>query len=219
MVKWKLITALILLLASAVTVAALPTYPFCDYKVAPIDTPCTMITHILRSCPAGEYTYNITQLNTTKVVINGSLVYFSDGAYYFNLTVGNGDYFISNCDGSSRVVRVRQSVKVNLRMIAVTLGLIFMVIGCLIFGALNELKGFKLLGYGIAVIETVVLAGFMYAEYSGIDFSSILRFNLMAFFILAFAVGMIKGILFSTKKMDLTTEDEVGDGKWGRRWR
>lgn len=69
-----------------------------------INQNCTMVTPVT-SCS----TYNYTIINLTgEKVVESDLVFLNDSIYYFNLTVGPGDYVIRLCDNTTRQIRVKE---------------------------------------------------------------------------------------------------------------
>lgn len=67
-----------------------------------INTDCIMLTPVI-SCDV----YNYSIFNTSEgLVENGDLYSFADGVYYFNFTLGSGEYAIRLCDGGLREVEV-----------------------------------------------------------------------------------------------------------------
>ena len=71
-----------------------------DAGVIGIIAPCTMLTPTLH---CDVYTYNMTSINTT-IVTNGTLKYFTEDIYQFNITEPVGNYMSILCDGTTREI-------------------------------------------------------------------------------------------------------------------
>lgn len=89
-----------------------------------ITTDCTMITPALTQCT----TYNYSIFNPTGTeVSNGTLTLLYNDIYYFNFTLGKGEYIIRLCDGGVREVLVEgkdemASLAVIIFVMLITLG-------------------------------------------------------------------------------------------------
>ncbi len=84
-----------------------PTTGFLDMcgDTPEITSNCTMLTPEI-SCD----TYNYSIMNMTGGVIElGNLTSFGEGVYYFNFTLGTGEYIINLCDTGTREVVVVQA--------------------------------------------------------------------------------------------------------------
>jgi len=125
MIKW--ITLLILVLA---TTSVSATLELCE-DTPEITTNCTMVTPAI-SCPAYNYTiYNVSG----GVEESGNLTLLGGDIYYFNFTLGRGEYLILLCDGGVREVVVKPEED---KMIIGVLILLPMLLGFfLLIGALN----------------------------------------------------------------------------------
>ena len=96
------------------------------------DTPeitgeCTMVTPVI-TCAS----YNYTVVNNSGTLVEtGSLSNFSTGTYYFNWTIGKGEYVTILCDGTSREITVLgeesdMSLSITLFVLALTFGVFFL---------------------------------------------------------------------------------------------
>jgi len=209
----KNIFIVVMLLISLSAVLAEPVYEKCE-DPTDLNSPCTMVTPTL-SC--NNLNYNITRVfPKEKVVTEGSLELLNDSIYFFNFTEGQGQYIIRLCDGTTREVVVKASEE---KMIAVIIGLSFIIALLVFFGWTSKTAGFRLLFFGLAAMEFLFLVGFMYAENAGIDFTTVLKLNLTIFFLLVFLVGSLK--LFFFVLALIRPDNKRGDigeveSKWGR---
>lgn len=75
-----------------------------------IHTNCTMITPHL-SCTIYNYTiYNATPDNNIgQLIEQDNLTLINSSKYYFNFTKGEGNYIIELCDGTTRMVQVKNT--------------------------------------------------------------------------------------------------------------
>lgn len=72
-----------------------------------ISTNCAMVTPELTQCT----TYDYKIFNTSGTVIEtGSLTLLENDVYYFNLTLGEGEYLIRLCDGALREIIIAEDV-------------------------------------------------------------------------------------------------------------
>lgn len=191
-----------------------PYYDFCDYQMEAIETPCTMITPVLQPC--ADNVYNITMLNTTKVKTNETLTPFSDGTYYFNFTEDNGDYIITNCDGSSRQIRVKNK-EVDFTMLTTIIGLGIMIALFAFLALRADNKHVKYLFLFFAIIEAIILLAVIYADTIDMDVSEIMRANFWG--LLGIFVLVLIATLF-LRSTDVLTGD-AGDPKeqhWHKLW-
>ena len=75
-----------------------------------INTNCTMVTP---SITCASYTYDIYN-ETGQRVENGTLTQLNGSIYYFNFTLGEGEYVVSLCDGSTQEVYVETTEDSNM---------------------------------------------------------------------------------------------------------
>jgi len=76
-----------------------------------IHTNCTMVTPFIVGCDAYNYTiYNATaDGNMGGIVDYGALTSLNASTYYFNFTEASGKYVVQLCDGTTRLVQVKNS--------------------------------------------------------------------------------------------------------------
>lgn len=105
--------------------------PLCEDTVG-ISENCTMMTPVLDSCT--NYSYMILYAENGSIVVNNSLTSLSQDIYKFNLTpnIGEGEYQVKLCDGTTRQVRVTFSGGDDMAMgfiilLPMLLGIIFLV--------------------------------------------------------------------------------------------
>lgn len=70
----------------------------------PVTQACQMLTPMLN---CAEYNYSVFTL-TGELADSGSLSVLNGSAYYFNFSLGEGDYLVVLCDGSSREISVSE---------------------------------------------------------------------------------------------------------------
>jgi len=94
--KKTIIPILCLLIITQIAFAAI-----CE-DTRQVNANCSMLTpHIV----CGTYDYNVLNISG-GVAQTGSLVQLNQSIYYFNLTVGEGDYIVKLCDNTTREIRV-----------------------------------------------------------------------------------------------------------------
>lgn len=124
----KRIILLILLVCCPVVLSEM-----CDREVE-ITTNCTMLTPTL-ACAI--YNYSIFSLNGSMME-NGSLTNLNSTIYYFNFTLGQGEYIVELCDGSTREVSVKSED--DNKMIVAIIILLPLLMGFLLLYAGNQLS-------------------------------------------------------------------------------
>ena len=101
-----------------------------------ISTDCAMVTPALTQCT----TYNYSIFNTTgEEVSNGTLTLLNNDVYYFNFTLGKGEYLIRLCDGGVREIIVEG--KDEMASLAVVIFVMLITIG--VFALPRIVKNFS----------------------------------------------------------------------------
>lgn len=214
--KWQLITIIMLI---TITLASAE---MCEDTVL-LNEDCTMVTPTI-TCTS--YTYDILNATSPNPAIavlekDNQLTLLNNSIYYLNFTYTNftGDYIILLCDATSREVKVVRTVE-EIKMIAIVLAFIFLIGLFVTLGFIVGMRGLKILCFGIALIEFLLLIGFMYAEYAGLDFTGMLYVNFILLLILGFFGGTLAMIMSVVKTVDPTDHDDEKDlSKWGKKWR
>ena len=95
-------TIIILILTILTMIVSVNALELCE-GTPKISTDCAMVTPALTQCA----TYNYSIFNTLGVPVeNGTLTLLNNDVYYFNFTLGKGEYLIRLCDGGVREIIV-----------------------------------------------------------------------------------------------------------------
>ncbi|KKN62126.1 hypothetical protein LCGC14_0515020 [marine sediment metagenome] len=127
-------------------------------------------------------------------------------------TLGSYSYIVDTGDTGNITVE-RQN-----NMIAIIIGLIFVMIFFLALGFIFDKLGAKLFGYGIAFIQLLNIVYILYINELNQSLAPILRINFISILWLSFGVGMISIIRLSISliSMGKGADDPKEDKKWGR---
>jgi hypothetical protein len=105
MKQWNIQILLILLLIPLINALDL-----CEDSIQ-INTNCTMLTPFVAGCSIYNYSiYNATSSDNIGGLVNyGLLAPVNSSTYYFNFTEKEGKYVIQLCDGTTRLVQVKNT--------------------------------------------------------------------------------------------------------------
>lgn len=147
----------------------------------------------LGESPLCVFEWNITSLDSYSYTINNGI----DGAIgdTGNITVARED-----------------------SMIAVMIGLVFVMIFFAVFGFMFEKWGAKIFGYGVALIQMLNIVYIMYINELNMSLAPILRINFISILWLAFGVGMISlfRLVISLVNVGEDEDNPTPENKWGR---
>lgn len=87
----------------------------------------------------------------------------------------------------------------------------------IIFAGMNDSIVFKFTGFGIAIIELLMMAGIVYAYVSGLDYLTLIRINFYSLLIITLGIGFIALIIRAMNIMNLS--DENSEGNPYKKWR
>jgi len=88
----------------AILVQSTYAFDMCDRKEG-LNTNCTMVTPVLEGCSIYNYTiHNISG----SLVVEENLTPMYGNVYKFNVTLGEGDYLIELCEGTTREIRITE---------------------------------------------------------------------------------------------------------------
>ena len=190
--KWKY---LIIILMFLIPIAYGKAGDMCEEIIKPNET-CKMITPVI-NCT--NYTYEIINKSGT-IVTDGNLTLHEDDIYYFNFSEDNGEYTVKLCDGTTTQVFVERRED---NMLAITIGLIIVIVGFAILGLLAKDLPVKVYGFSIAVIELVLLVFVLYLNELEQTLVPILRTNFYAIFLSAGLMGLIGLVRYWIRLMDI----------------
>ncbi len=127
-------------------------------------------------------------------------------------TLGSYTYTVDTGD-TGNITITRQD-----NMIAIIIGLIFVMIFFAVFGFVFDNRGAKILGYGVALIQLLNIVYILYINELNQSLAPILRINFISVLWLAFGVGLISMIRLSLSliSMGKGADDPKEDKKWGR---
>jgi len=120
-----------------------------------ISSNCTMVTPLINCV---NYTYEIYN-STKKMVETGNLTEWNGSVYYINFTLGEGDYLIKLCDGTTREVEVEHGDEDNM-WLAIVISLCLMTFLMFVASAIiknKELQPIKGLFFMLGVVHTLIL--------------------------------------------------------------
>ncbi len=127
-------------------------------------------------------------------------------------TIGSYSYTVDTGDtGNITVARENN-------MIAIIMGLIFVMIFFAVFGFVFDNWGAKILGYGIALIQLLNIVYILYINELNQSLAPALKLNFTITLWLAFGIGMISMIMLvlSLISMGKGADTPEEDKKWGR---
>ena len=127
-------------------------------------------------------------------------------------TIGSYTYTVDTGD-TGNITVARQN-----NMIAIIIGLIFVMIFFGVFGFMFDSWGAKLFGYGVALIQLLNIVYILYINELNQSLAPILKINFTSILWLAFGIGMISIIrlALSLISMGKGADDAKEDKKWGR---
>ena len=127
-------------------------------------------------------------------------------------TLGSYSYTVDTGD-TGNITITRED-----NMIAIIIGLVFVMIFFGVFGFVFDSWGAKILGYGIALIQLLNIVYILYINELNQSLAPILRINFISTLWLAFGIGMISIIrlALSLISMGKGADDDKEDKKWGR---
>ncbi len=134
-------------------------------------------------------------------------------AFEWNVTtLGSYSYTVDTGDTGNITVEMQDN------MIAIMIGLIFVMIFFAVFGFVFDAWGAKIFGYGIALIQLLNIVYISYINELNQPLAPILRINFISILWLAFGIGLIGMIRLSISLISMgegaDTPEE--DKKWGR---
>ena len=103
-------------------------------------------------------------------------------------------------------------------MIAIIIGLVFVMMFFAVFGFVFDSWGAKIFGYGVALIQLLNIVYILYINELNQSLAPILRINFTSILWLAFGIGMISIIRLSLSliSMGKGADTPEEDKKWGR---
>jgi len=212
MAKW-ILTVLVALLMIPLATATTD----CAGIMNKRDLPCLVISSWSFDCDR----YSVKIFNETPSLLrNASLADYGETSRC-NLVFGNatnetviGSYLLNWSTGDSSKIIIQKEDN----MIAITIGLIFVMIFFAVFGFVFDSWGAKLFGYGVALIQLLNIVYIMYINELNQSLAPILRINFISILWLAFGIGLIGMIRISISLISMgegaDTPEE--DKKWGR---
>ena len=114
------------------------------------------------------------------------------------------------------------SIGINAKNIIIgetlTLGIVFGIIVFILafacIGFFSNRMGLKLFGYGLALLQVLLLSFLLYLFEIGSDVSGLLLVNFRVLFVLSFGIAMVTLTLFTLRLMNPSDDLEDGDRKW-----
>ncbi len=127
-------------------------------------------------------------------------------------TLGSYTYLIDTGD-TGNITVARQD-----NMIAIIIGLIFVMIFFAVFGFVFDSWGTKIFGYGVALIQLLNIVYILYINELNLSLAPILKINFNSILWLALGIGLISMIRLSLSliSMGKGADDAKEDKKWGR---
>ncbi len=127
-------------------------------------------------------------------------------------TLGSYSYTVDTGD-TGNITIARQN-----NMLAIIIGLIFVMIFFAVFGFVFDSWGARIFGYGVALIQLLNIVYILYINELNQSLAPILKINFTSILWLAFGVGMISIIRLSLSliSMGKGADDAKEDKKWGR---
>lgn len=212
MVKWKM--RIILFIAIILCMIPLAhALEECTAIVTPSDIPCRITSTF---DPGTCSDYNATVFNSTGTTLatyeldelgTSGLCNFT---FYFS---EKGDYPINITTGETALVHVKED-----NMLGIIIGIIAIIIFYILVGIITDLPALKILSWGLAVIEIVIVPALLYAREAGKDIVGLLRVNFYAMVIIFSLIGFLVLVYYSIRLLDVSDNNEdlkwKGNGKW-----
>jgi len=151
-----------------------------------------------------NYTYQIIN-KTGAIVTNGNLTLLNDSLYYLNFSESIGEYTIKLCNDATTQVFVERRED---NMLAITIGLIIVIIASALLAIFTSNIAIKVLGYGIALSEIITLMFLLYAREANSTLVPLLKTNFYIILLIGGLFGLIALFMFIIKLIN------PGDKMW-----
>lgn len=194
--KWKYLIIIMALLLIPIVYGVAE--DMCEEVILP-NTTCQMNTPVI---DCSNFTFNIIN-KTGSVVTTGNLTLLNDSIYFFNFTEDVGEYVVELCSGSTTQVFVERRED---NMLPITIGVILVIVIFILIGVFSSSPGIKFLGYGVALIELILLLFLLYARESAVSLIPLLRMNYQIMLILGFGIGFIAAVRLAIRLMNPNDE-------------
>lgn len=128
-------------------------------------------------------------------------------------TLGSYSYTIDTGD-TGNITVARQN-----NMIAIIIGLVFVMIFFAMFGFVFEKWGARIFGYGVALIQMLNIVYIMYINELNMPLAPTLRINFISILWLAFGVAMISLFRLALSLINVGEDEDnpTPENKWGRK--
>ena len=202
--KKPLVIFLIILIAA--TVQAVEE---CGRFTLSTDIPCIVVS---TTRPDACSNHNVSVFNQ-----NGTLVSNTTWEEYppkcsFNFTQTTIDTYYYN--GTTSLEEGVINVQRENNMLAIVIGSFIVILGFVGLGFISQGIKIKLLTYGMALIETIIMVSLLYAREMNIDITGIMRVNFLTILILGFGIGMISIIMHIYNIVNLANTETEDTDKW-----
>jgi len=133
--------------------------------------------------------------------------------FEWNVTTLDSYTYIIDIGDTGNITVTRQD-----NMIAIIIGLVFVMIFFAVFGFIFDNWGARIFGYGVALIQLLNIVYILYINELNQSLAPILKINFTSVLWLAFGIGMISIIrlALSLISMGKGADDAKEDKKWGR---
>ena len=208
--KWKLILMMVLMIVPIVL-----SIEECEDIQIVKGIPCQITATWNYTLPCTSHqarVYNSTGNNTINYTFQGSgespLCVFE-----WNVTQLDSYSYTVDTGDTGNITVARQN-----NMIAIIMGLIFVMTFFAIFGFVFNSWGAKIFGYGVSLIQLLNIVYVLYINELNQSLAPILRINFFSILWLAFGIGLISIIrlLLSLISMGEGADTPEEDKKWGR---
>lgn len=212
--RWKYLIIPIILMWVQVVYGAASTGELivCEPVVLPNST-CQLNTAVV-TCT--NYTYEVVN-KTGSIITLGNLTLLNDSLYYLNFSEDVGEYTIKLCNDATTQIFVERRED---NMLAITIGLIVVIIAAGLLAVLTTMTALKVLGYGVALSELITLMFLLYARESNSSLVPLLRTNFYIILLLGGLFGLVALVLFIIKLVNPMDEmwQEGKEGEERRKW-
>ena len=213
MEKWKMKKIIILIILLMIPIVL--SIEECEDIQLVKKIPCQITATWNYTQPCNSH--NVTVYNSTNNnIINYTFQELGESplcVFEWNVTtLGSYTYLIDTGD-TGNITVARQD-----NMIAIIIGLIFVMIFFAVFGFVFDNWGAKILGYGIALIQLLNIVYILYINELNMSLAPALKLNFTITLWLAFGIGMISMIMLvlSLVSMGKGADTPKEDKKWER---
>lgn len=184
---------------------------------------------ILRTNTTTECAFHLYNDNGSLIISNEMIDFNDDDNDFFidiNASTINNEgvysYFIQ-CNDTNNGGFVSTSFTIkegefieesNINIIAIILGLFFIALAFFAFGTSTESIGLKIFGYGISLIELLIIGYAIYIKELNQSLVPLLRLNFIMLFIIFGGMAVLAILIFSIRHFNVADESLEEENKW-----